>query len=137
MNSTLFQARCILLLSTKKSAQIEKPRRKPKSHKGKTQIGSSGDAQPCHLHHRQPVVDSGHCGSDASRMLRFVLLFGLRVFALDHPTWAYWACLANSLDLTWLKLHTFLPILGSTHTNLQSKSEQVKIERNRRNIYIK
>ena len=82
------------------------------------QHGHATSTAGCGKHHRELMVAYGGCGSDASRTLRFVLLFGSWVFTLDYPTWAYWACLANSLDLAWLKVHTFLPILGSTRVNL-------------------
>ena len=60
----------------------------------------------------------------------FCALFGSRVFALDHPTWAYWASFATPLDLVGLKFLAFLLKLGSTHTNLQSKLDKSKTKRN-------
>jgi len=83
------------------------------------------------------LVTSGQSVFFVSRTLHFVLFFSSRVFALGHLTWAYWACLANSLDLACLKLHTFLLILGSTHVNLQLKPKKTETKHNKRNVDIK
>ena len=57
-------------------------------------------------------------------------------FTLDLPSWAYWASFTTSLDLVWPQFHAFPSVLGSTHANPQSKPEQAKTERNRRNMCV-
>jgi len=49
-------------------------------------------------HHGLPMVVSGSTVPSVSERCILVLRLGSRIFALDHPSWAYWACFATFRD---------------------------------------
>jgi len=122
MNSTHNKARYILLLKTKQQHKSDNRAGKQKAARNQSIPGGRWPPRPW-----QPPR-AGRGGLWLARLLRssnaaFCASFWFAGFALDLPSWAYWASFATSLDLVWPQFLYFL-LFGLTCTNLQSKPEQ-------------
>jgi len=157
MNSTFLSSQIRPPFKRQNTAQTEKPRRIMNSREGtRNNRKGKGDTMAVAATTGWPLQPprAGRCSHNglwctlwAGRgafwlawLLRsnavFCAFSWFASFALDLPSWAYWASFATPLDLVLPQFYAFLLILGSTCVNLQSKPEQAKTKRNRRNMRI-
>jgi len=124
MNTTSFSSQVHHLLK----AKFSKNQRK-KNRVGKRMVTEETKQEKpgCHgrdSHHGPWWTPRLGRGAHWSRVSHFPtpLCFGASFqfagFAIDHPSWPYWACFASSLDLSWPILHAFLVILDSISVHL-------------------
>jgi len=99
----------------------EESRRKTKGHQGNETTREKSGYHGCGYHHGPwwPLVSRAPSVPE-----RRVLCFALDCRScLGSSLLGQWAYCANSLDLVWPILHTFILTLGSIYVNLQSKTQ--------------
>jgi len=108
MNSSPNMARYTLLLKPKQQ-------HKPKNHAEKRTAAKENETtEGKGRHHGLAVAATTACGASwlvcAHRFSNaaFCAFFWFVEFALDLPSWAYWASFATSLDLVWPQFSYFL-----------------------------
>jgi len=80
-------------------------KRKGTKENGTTKANHDHHGRGCH--HGQIVVASGLPAEVCPLHCVLVYFFGSQVFALNHPSWAYWTSFATTLNLVGLNFSPF------------------------------